>query len=185
LWAGLSVAAIALAAVGCSHFTIQLNQDAYQPQQLEQLLDYRDRAISFDYDTGVQNDANDTSIFYYWNKEHTVYYEGAPTVAVYFFNTITKALRSAGLRVYDAAPPAEASQLHIVLKSVTDQRLAFQVKLVKQGRETLNKTYTVDVEPTADMNADVLRKRAYETIDKMVLTFLNDDAFKKAFFAKD
>ncbi len=185
LWAFFAAAVIALAATGCSRFTVELDPDAYQPQRVDQLLDYKDRAISFDYDTGVENEANDTSIFYYWNPDQSIRYEGVPTVAVYFFNAMTKALRSAGLRVYGATPPTDATAMHIVLKSVTDERIVFVVKLVKQGRQTLDNMYTVDVAPTTEENPDVLRKRAYETVDKMAITMLNDPEFKKALLAAD
>jgi hypothetical protein len=170
---------LAACAPGMQGTKIELKR--YAPDLTSNLSDYRGKHI---YLMNFDNQANDTSIWYYFSPDNRVTYGGDSTLHNYFWFAFEKALTSLGMKVSNVdRPDPNAPAIWLTLKSVTDVKYEGEVKLQTYGRPVITKTYTVVEEP---LNRDertpaALEKRAYHMTDKFIETVLTDPEFKSAF----
>lgn len=175
----------AIALSGCRRPNVVLSPYEYQPSIAAQLKYYKNKPIDLMW---VVNRANDTSTFYYYNPEGTVFYEAPPTMERYFTTIFEKDLMSLGLKV---SPPSKsatgAPSLQLTIVSMNDSRFVFQAQLYAKSNIAFTKVYTITGPPKPEAGSktdiDALRKRSYEMTNQVMRTILDDPEFKKAYAA--
>ena len=76
--------------------------------------------------------------------------------------------------------PYYDAELTLILHSLTDEEIQFEIDLIKSDKLTYNKYYVVRLPTVESSNAEMLEKRAYAMLDSIVTTILNDPDFQKA-----
>jgi len=150
------------------------------------------------------NQAANTKTWGYNSADNKVYYEATTHLESYLWYCFQKAFQQMGMKVYDqsyggywnpyhpywwgAAPPPRApaavkgaTEFQLILTSMTDQEAKFQVLLLKNGENKLQKDYTVTVKPVSSQDTKELEKGAYKLIDQMIITVFKDREFLRAF----
>jgi hypothetical protein len=130
------------------------------------------------------NQAEDTTIWYYFSKDRKISYGNEDLIHNYFWYGLRDALVGLGMDVTDVDnPDPKAPAMWITLVSVTDEQ--FQVKLTIQrvGEPDFVKTYRVEEPPlpSDDRTPANLEKRAYHMTNRLFETILNDAEFMKIF----
>lgn len=186
--AGISVLTICITlfAGGCRRAikggsaTVEIKQDNYLPELGRTFPAYRGKTI---YLANVDNQANNTTMWYYYNTQGSITYESWPSITSYFWYCIDKAFERAGLKVYNMDQSSNASEVDITLESITDQQFQYMVSVHGKGAP-FQKHFTITMEPVTTTDAGVLEKRAYGMIDKMVKAILEDEGFERAVSAR-
>jgi len=169
----------------CRRPNVVLSPYDYQPSLQNQAKFYKNKPIDLMW---VINRANETSFFYYYNPEGTVFYEAPPTMERYFTTAFERALMSLGMKVSPPSQPATgAPGLQLTIVAMNDSRFVFQAQLFAKKSIAFTKTYKVEGPPKPgeapdgkpDINA--LRQRSYEMTNKVIKTVLDDPEFKKAY----
>ncbi len=151
------------------------------------------------------NQAANTKTWGYNSADNKVYYEATTHLESYLWYCFQKAFQQMGMKVYDqtyggywhpyhpywwgAAPPPPraqaavkgATEFQLILTSMTDREAKFQVLLLKNGENKLQKDYTATVQPVSSQDANVLEKGAYKLVDQMITTIFKDRDFQKVF----
>jgi hypothetical protein len=169
----------------CRRPNVVLSPYEYQPSLANQADYYKNKPINLMW---VVNRANDTSTFYYYDPEGTVFYEASPTMERYFTKTFERALVSLGMKVSPPDQPTpKAPGLQFTLISMNDMRFVFQAQLFAQRNIAFTKTYTITGPPKPETGAstdiNALRQRSYEMTNQVIKTVLGDPEFKKAYAA--
>ncbi len=188
VFAGISTLAIVIAlfAGGCRHAIrggsekVEIKQENYFPELGRTPSLYHKKSI---YLANIDNQANNTTTWYYYNPEGTITYESWPSLTSYFWYSIQKALERAGLKVYSMDQATTAPEVDITLESITDQQFQYMISVHGKGAP-FQKRFTITMEPAATTDARLLEKRAYRMIDKMVKTMLEDRGFERAVSAR-
>ena len=172
---------------GCTPVTvdnvIDLNRERYvskiDPLKFEQ---YHGKRILL---SSIQ-DQSDNNNFYYYNPQRTIGYKlnysdssMQQPIASYYWYALKKAFQSAGIKVVEHSPYYDA-ELTLILHSLTDEEIQFEIDLIKSDKLTYNKYYVVRLPTVESSNAEMLEKRAYAMLDSIVTTILNDPDFQKA-----
>lgn len=184
LWTGIGMGIIlmVLFAGGCRRgirggsATVEIKQDNYRPELGRTFPAYRGRSI---YLANVDNQANNTTTWYYYNPEGSITYESWPSLTSYFWYCMDKAFTHAGLRVYSMDQSTSAPEVDVTLNSMTDRQFRYTVS-VRRTRAPFQKQFAVTMAPAATVNAGALEARAYRMIDKMVREILEDRGFERA-----
>ena len=180
-WALAPFAALLfLVAVSCVPYRsyVWVKQDVYNPKASAKLADYKDRAIFL---ANFENRAENTTLFYYFDPDHEMYYEGAPTLHSYLWYCFEKALQRAGVLVYrDTAPPT-VPEFQLSFNSWSDEVFKCYVRLLKNGMIQFQKEFRITFQPPAHPDPEAMEVRAYEDMDKIIETIFLDPALKEAF----
>jgi hypothetical protein len=169
-----------LLCVGCAaqpKTNILLN--AYVPEVRADLSSFQGRPVYLDQ---VTNQAYDTTTWQFFNVDNTVGYEGAPTLHHFFRDSIEKALITAGLRVMQSRGPSpNTPALRFFMKSVTEERLVFEVKVLKGDAVIFFNSYKVyEAPPAAGSSPRAMEERIYGLINRLINTILADHQFRRA-----
>ena len=181
----LTVFSLAVGGCVAGGTKVVILQDMYNPAvDTSNLAAYKGRTVYF---PGVTNQANDTTIWSYSSVDKKYYYEATPSLQTYFWDCFHKAFTRIGVRVLATpwTPGTEAAkELNVILNSVTDQKLVFNVTLVVPGEQSFQKQYTVEAPPTDTADLKELEKRSYKLVDSAFLAMVNDADFRKVFLKK-
>ena len=154
----------------------------YSPLLSKSLSVYKGKKI---YLMNFDNQAQNTTIWYYYSPDKKFAYGGDSTVHNYFWYSFQKALLNLGMEVsnVDRQDP-KAPAMWMTLKSITDNRFESEVNLLKFDNPFFTKTYSVAAEPLgeAQRTPEDLEKRAYNMTNKLIETILDDPDFKNAYF---
>jgi len=179
---------IALFLVGCGpmvNTTVILNRDKYTPKLNPN--DYKalsGKRILFH--SIVDKSTNTTNLSYY-NPEKTLgyslYYKNpgnsmAQPVVSFFWYALQKGFERAGIVITPGDPIYDA-EMTMTFRSVTDREVVYDVVFTKMGKLLYEKTYTVKTPSISTDDVTALENRAYDMIDAMVKTILDDPDFKK------
>ena len=170
---------------GSGQKTIWVQQDKYKPDLQNELYNvYKNKEIFLSYFT---NKAEDTSIFYYYAKDQSIAYEGAPTLQSYLWYCFEKALISLNMLVYksDYPIPDEVSELQLAFTSWSDNNFTCNITLFKYGHIIYQDEIMVTFEPAATNNLDDLEQRAYKQMDKIISTILGNKKVIDVFLKDD
>ncbi len=155
---------------------VEITQNNYMPELGRTFPGYRGKSI---YLANIDNQANNTTMWYYYNPQGSMTYESWPSLTSYFWYCIQKAFQSAGLEVHSMDQASNAPEVDITLESITDQQFQYMVSVHGKGA-SFQKRFTVTMEPAVTTDSGLLEKRAYKMIDKMVRAILEDRGFDHA-----
>jgi hypothetical protein len=79
-----------------------------------------------------------------------------------------------------AAAPKGVPEIQLVLTSVTDQEVRFQVYVFRDGVEKFRKDYVATMPPAASQDVKDLEKHAYDLVDQTFTTLVRDRDFQRA-----
>jgi hypothetical protein len=199
----LACIAAAFLMFGCAAGSkVTMKQESYTPGfRSADFGRYKGKTVILD---NFINQATNTKTWGYNSADNKVYYEATTHLESYLWYCFQKAFQQMGMKVYDqtyggywhpyhpywwgAAPPPRApvavkgaTEFQLILTSMTDQEAKFQVLLLKNGENKLQKDYTVTVKPVSSQDTKELEKGAYKLIDQMIITVFKDREFLSAF----
>ena len=181
---------------------VTLKQESYTPGvRSAELGHFKGKTVILD---NFINQAANTKAWGYNSADNKTYYEATTHLESYLWYCFQKAFQQMGMKVYDqsyggywnpyhpywwgAAPPPRApaavkgaTEFQLILTSMTDQEAKFQVLLLKNGENKLQKDYTVTAQPVSSQDAKELEKGAYKLVDQMIITIFRDRDFQKVF----
>ncbi len=131
------------------------------------------------------NQAQNTSIWYYYSPDKKFTYGGDSAIHNYFWHSFQKAMLNLGIEVSNVdRPDPRAPGMWLTLKSITDKRFEVDVNLQKFSNPFFTKTYSVTAEPLpeAQRKPEKLEKQAYDMTNRLFKTILTDPEFKNAYF---
>jgi hypothetical protein len=169
--------------LGCSPglYGTKIGISSYSPTLTGDFSDYRGQKI---YLMNFDNQAGDTTLWYYYSPDKNYTYADHSLIHNYFWYAFQKALLNMGMDVSTASwPNPQAPGLWMTLKSITENKFQGQVHLQKYGNPFFIKIYTVVMEPpgTEQRTPENLEKRAYDMTNRLIESILNDPEFKHAF----
>jgi len=156
----------------------------YSPKFTADLSEYKGKRV---YLMNFDNQARDTTVWYYFSPDGKFAYGSSSLIHNYFWYSFERALISLGMWVSNMdKPDPYAPAVWMTLKSITDANFIVELKLQKfiYG-VSFTKTYTVAGEElpvnAEQRTREYLEKRAYNMTNKLFETILNDPEFKKTF----
>jgi hypothetical protein len=165
---------------GCASRRTWVQIDQYTPQFSKEWNQYKGKSI---YLMNFDNQANDTSIWYYFSRDLKFSYGTHYAIHNYFWNAFNDAFVKAGMAVSRVDnPDLTAPAMWITLRSITDERFQVRVTVQKKGATSFIKDYIIE-EPLpaeGDRTPDNLTQRAYRMTNKLVETVLGDPEFQRA-----
>jgi hypothetical protein len=175
----LSCLTIVACAAGVESTRVDLLR--YTPSFGADLTAYRGLRV---YLPDVDNQAADTTIWYYYSPDQLFTYGSNSSLRNYFWYSFEKALVSVGMVVSNTRKSSpRAPVMWVVLKSITDEKYEVDVKLQESDWVFFLKTYGIAGDPVdpAHRTPDNLEKRAYRMTNRLVETILTDPEFKRSF----
>lgn len=198
--AALFVAILFLAGCGAAGgVKVAVQQDKYSPgfraSDAGRLKGKRIALASF------INRADNTKTWNFYSPDKKRVYETSTPLESFFWECYSKAFRHAGARIVDyqagayhgpgpwwwggpqpagVTAPKGVPEVQLVLTSVTDQEVRFQVYVFRDGVEKLRKDYVATMSPAASQDVKDLEKRAYELVDQTFTTLVRDRDFQRA-----
>lgn len=176
--------------IGCGpvvNTTVMLGRDNYvskiKPEDYKVLQGKR---ILFH---SIIDQSTNTSNLAYYNPEKTIGYklyykapgEGmSQPVVSFFWYALKKGFDHTGIIIEESSPIYDA-ELIMTFRSVTDREIIFDVLFTQMGRKLYTKTYSVKSPNIPTEDVSVLEQNAYDMIDSIVKTILDDPDFKKMF----
>lgn len=130
------------------------------------------------------NQAQNTSIWYYYSPDKKFTYVGNSVIHNYFWHSFQKAMLNIGMEVSNVdRPDPRAPGMWVTLKSLTDNRFEVDVNLQKFSNPFFIKTYSIAAEPPGEKQRtpENLEKRAYDMTNRLIKTILTDPEFKNAY----
>jgi hypothetical protein len=147
------------------------------------------------------NRADNTKTWNFYSPDKKLVYETSAPLESFFWECYSKAFKHAGARIVDyqgaayrgpgpwwwggsaptaAAAPKGVPEIQLVLTSVTDQEVRFQVYVFRDGVEKFRKDYQAAMPPGASQDVKDLEQRAYALVDLTFTTLVRDRDFQKA-----
>ena len=155
----------------------------YYPAFTTDLSEYKGKRV---YLMNFDNQARDTSVWYYYSPDKQYAYGSNSLIHNYFWYSFEKALLSLGMWVSNMdKPDPYAPALWMTLKSVNDARFEVEIKMQKFVYGVFfTKVYAVTGEDIKqeERTAENMEKRAYRMTNRLFETILTDPQFKKAYF---
>jgi hypothetical protein len=155
----------------------------YYPAFTTDLNEYKGKRV---YLMNFENQARDTTVWYYFSPDRQYAYSGNSLIHNYFWYSFEKALISLGMWVSNMdKPDPYAPAVWMTLKSVNDARFEVEVKMQKFVYGVFfTKIYTAKGEDIKqeERTAENMEKRAYRMTNKLFENILTDPEFKKAYF---
>ena len=181
------LSACVLALTGCPRggTKVYIKQTSYNPAfETANLSAYKGKTLYF---SSVTNNAANTSIWDYYSVDSQYAYEASPALQTYFWDCFVKSFNRIGVRALASpwsAGTETAPELQIVLNSVTDQKLVFNVTLMRLGESPFQKEFTVEAPPAGTADLAELEKRGYRLVDAAFTAMVRDPGFRKAVLKK-
>ena len=156
---------------------------SYYPVFTADLSEYKGKRM---YLMNFDNQARDTTVWYYFSPDRQFSYGGNSIIHNYFWYSFEKALISLGVWVSNMdKPDPYAPAVWMTLRSITDAKYEVEVKMQKFVYGLFfTKIYTVtgDDIKQGERTPENMEKRAYRMTNKLIETILTDPDFKKAYF---
>jgi hypothetical protein len=160
---------------------IDLSRDRYtckmDPTQFSQ---YQGKRVLL---APIRNRSKNTTDLFYYNSERTVGYRSYSSasadpqpVGVYFWYGLQKAFGCAGIRIEGNSTDSDA-ELALTLYSLTDEEVIFTADLIKEGKYTHSREYTVKMPKMGRF--ELREQRAFGMLDAMVTAMLHDQKFEQ------
>jgi len=128
------------------------------------------------------NQANDTSIWYYFSRDQKFSYGSQSTIHNYFWYAFNDAFVKAGISVSSVDnPDMTAPSMWITLRSITDERYQVRVTVQKKGATSFIKDYRCEEPMPAEAarNPAALAQRAYKMTNQLIESILADPEFQR------
>jgi hypothetical protein len=171
--------AISLLSPGCAGRRTSVLIDQYKPQFSKEWNQYKGKSV---YLMNFDNQANDTSIWYYYSRDQKFNYGTQSTIQNYFWYAFNDAFVKAGVAVSNVEnPDLPAPSMWVTLRSITDERYQIRVTVQKKGSTAFIKDY-ISQEPLpaeGDRNPADLAQRAYRMTNQLIESILADPDFQK------
>jgi hypothetical protein len=94
----------------------------------------------------------------------------------FYWYTLQKAFQSVGMFIEEVCTNCDA-QMQLTFLAMDDESWKFKVTLTREGKTPYEKEYMITLPPAGTSDKDALEKRAYQMIDLLVATVLNDPGF--------
>lgn len=170
---------ISLLSPGCAGRRTSVLIDQYRPQFSKEWNQYKGNSV---YLMNFDNQANDTSIWYYYSRDQKFNYGTQSTIHNYFWYAFNDAFVKAGIAVSSVDnPDLTAPSMWVTLRSITDERYQVRVIVQKKGATSFIKDY-ISQEPLpaeGDRNPADLAQRAYRMTNQLIESILADPEFQK------
>jgi hypothetical protein len=153
----------------------------YQPVFTGDHSVYKGKSV---YLMNFENQANDTTIWYYFSTDRKTSYGTKDVIHNYFWYGFRDALLKVGMIVTNVDnPDPNAPAMWLTLMSITDERFRVKVTVQRKGEPDFVERYEVKESPlpSGDLKPANLEKRAYEMTNRLFENILNDPDFKKIF----
>jgi hypothetical protein len=184
-WAKLLILVLAgwivnsLLTSGCAGRRTFVLIDQYKPQFTKDWNIYKGKSV---YLMNFDNQANDTSIWYYFSSDLKYSYGNNYAIHNYFWYAFSDAFVRAGMRVssFDN-PDLTAPSMWVTLRSITDERYQVRVTVQNRGATSLIKDYTIQEQlpPEPKLTREEFAQRAYKMTNQLIETILGDPEFQK------
>ena len=164
---------------GCDATRTRVQVGEYKPQFTKDLSLYEGKSL---YLMNFDNQANDTSIWYYYSSDKKLRYGADSTIHNYFWYAFNDAFIKAGMAVSSVDhPDLTAPAMWVTLRSITDERYNVRVTVQKRGARTFLKDYSVEetLPAEADRNPQLMAQRAYGMTNRLIESVLGDPEFQK------
>ena len=128
------------------------------------------------------NQANDTSVWYYYSQDQKFSYGTNSTIQNYFWYAFNDAFVKVGMLVSNVDnPDLSAPSMWATLRSITDERYNVRVTVQKRGVSSFVKDYTSQEPPPAEADRTTvhLAQRAYKMTNQLIETMLADPEFQR------
>jgi hypothetical protein len=171
---------VAIIIIGCGgHANVSLGN--YEPAFTRHHRVYEGKSV---YLMNFENQANDTTIWYYFSPDRKVSYGSKDLIHNYFWYGLRDALVKQGMIVTNVDnPDPNAPAMWLTLMSITDEHFQVKVTVQRKGEPDFVKRYEVKGSPlpSDDRKPVNLEKRAYEMTNRLFETILDDPDFRKIF----
>jgi hypothetical protein len=171
--------AISLLSPGCAGRGTTVMIDQYNPQFAKEWNQYKGKSL---YLMNFDNQANDTSIWYYYSQDQKFSYGTNSTIQNYFWYAFNDAFVKVGMLVSNVDnPDLSAPSMWATLRSITDERYNVRVTVQKRGVTSFVKDYTSQEPPPAEADRTTvhLAQRAYKMTNQLIETMLADPEFQR------
>ena len=166
--------------IGCGGMANVSLQD-YKPVFTRDHRVYMGKSV---YLMNFENQANDTTIWYYFSTDRKFSYGTKDLIHNYFWYGLRDALVKVGMIVTNVDnPDPNAPAMWLTLMSITDERFQVKVTVQRKGKPDFVEKYEVQESPlpSDDRKPADLEKRAYEMTNRLFETILDDSDLKKIF----
>lgn len=167
---------ISIIIIGC---TVKVPLSNYNPVFTGDYSVYKGERV---YLMTFDNQAKDTSMWYYYSLDMKFYYSTNDTIRNYFWYAFRDACTKAGMLVSDEDnPDLTAPAMGVTLFSITDVNYDVRVTVQKRDITVFTKAYTIQEPPLEekDRNLAVLEQRAYKMTNRLIETIMEDPGFRK------
>jgi len=164
--------------IGC-RAAVKVSLGNYNPVLTEDYSAYKGKPV---YLMNFDNQANDTSIWYYYSLDKKFSYSIDDTIHNYFWYAFQNAFTKAGMGVSNVDnPDLTAPAMWITLLSITDASYQVRLTVQKRGVTVFTEKYTVQEPLLAekDRNISALEERAYRMTNRLIETIMKDPSFQK------
>jgi hypothetical protein len=162
--------------IGC---TVKVPLKNYEPVLPGDYSVYEGKRV---YLMTFDNQARDTSVWYYYSPYIRTFYFGNDSIRNYFWYAFRDSFKKAGMFVSDEDnPDLAAPAMGMTLLSISDENYDVRVTVEKKGITIFTKAYTI-LEPRLgekDRNPAVLEQRAYKMTNRLIEAVLGDSGFQK------
>jgi hypothetical protein len=169
---------IGIITIGC-RAAVKVSLSNYNPVLTEDYSAYKGKPV---YLMNFDNQANDTSIWYYYSLDNKISYSINDTIHNYFWYAFQNAFTKAGMGVSNVDnPDLTAPAMWITLLSITDASYQVRLTVQKRGVTVFTEKYTVQEPLLAekDRNISALEERAYRMTNRLIETIMKDPSFQK------
>jgi len=169
---------IGITMIGC-HAAVKVSLNNYNPVFTEDYSAYKGKSV---YLMNFDNQANDTSMWYYYSLDKKFSYSIDNTIHNYFWHAFHDAFVKVGMRVTNVdEPDLKAPAMSVTLLSITDASYRVMVTVQRRGATVFTKKYTIDEPLLAekDRNIAALEKRAYTMTNRLIETIMKEPDFRK------
>ncbi|MBN2402923.1 MAG: hypothetical protein JXN64_11045 [Spirochaetes bacterium] len=164
---------------GCasSSVYVDISHSRYTPRfQSDQYSAYKDKSLFL---SSFGNNANNTSVFYYYSPDSKIKY-GEYAIVSYYWYCFYKAFNSIGMTVYKDSAPSDIPEFYFEFDHLSDQKINFQATVTKRMRIVYQKTFEITMPAPESVDRPYLEQRAYQMVDNIITAILNDQNFKAA-----
>ena len=162
--------------IGC---TVKVPLSNYNPVFTGDYSVYKGKRV---YLMNFDNQASDTTFWYYFSPYIRTFYYTNNSIHNYFWYAFRDAFTKLGMLVSDEDnPDLTAPAMSVTLLSINDENYHMKVTVQNKEKILFTKGYTI-LEPRLekkDRNPAVLEERAYKMTNKLIATILEDPAFQK------
>lgn len=151
----------------------------YNPVFTDDYSVYKGKRV---YLMNFDNQANDTSIWYYYSLDKKFSYSINDTIHNYFWYAFQNAFIKAGMGVSNVdKPDLTTPAMWVTLLSITDASYHVRLTVQKRGVTVFTEKYTLQEPLIAekDRNIAALEQLAYRMTNRLIETIMKDPSFRK------